>query len=105
MNTIDDMPPIDFSKCKIIGRGLYKDRKLTLSVLRQSRGLTQEEVAAKAKISQSEVSRAELRDDCLVSTLARYAEALGGELLLYVKIDGRKYPTALAERRRLEARR
>jgi len=93
--TTDDMPPIDFSTCKILGRGPQRERKLTLAALRQSRGFTQTALAAKAKISQSEVSRAELREDCLVSTLARYAEALGGELMLYVKIDGRKYPTAL----------
>jgi len=55
------------------------------------------ELAAKAGLSQGEVSRAEARDDCLVSTLERYAKALDGELLLYVKIDGRSYPVSLVK--------
>lgn len=66
-----------------------------LALLREQRGLTQEKLAKRAKITQSEVSRTELRDDCLISTLERYASALGGELLLYVKIDGQLYPVTL----------
>lgn len=93
----EEMPLIDFDKYRIVGRGVHvrKGRRLTLSVLRRSRKLTQEELATRAKITQSEVSRAELRDDCLVSTLRRYAKALGGELITYVEIDGRKYQIAL----------
>jgi Helix-turn-helix len=92
----EEMPEIDFKQCKIIRRGPMRDRKLALASLRGSQGLTQEQLAAKAKLTQSEVSRAEMRDDCLVSTLERYAKALGGELLLYVKIDNRSYPIVLA---------
>jgi len=66
-----------------------------LALLREKRGLTQEKLAKRAKITQSEVSRTELREDCLVSTLERYAAALGGELLLHVKIDGQLYPVTL----------
>lgn len=92
---VDEMPEIDFSKCKVRRPGARRDRKLTLALLRGSRGLTQAQIAEKAKISQSEVSRAEQRSDCLVSTLERYAAALDGELLLYVKIDGRTYPVSI----------
>lgn len=101
----EKMPPVDFSKYRVVGRGVHvrKGRSLTLSVLRRSRGLTQEAVASRAKITQSEVSRAELRSDCRVSTLRRYAEALGGELVTYVQIDGRKYKIALEGRSRREA--
>lgn len=91
----DEMPEIDFDKCKIIRRGPDRERPLTLAVLRKSQKLTQEQIAERAGTTQSEVSRAELRKDCLVSTLERYAKALGGEILLYVKIDGRKYPVML----------
>ena len=78
-----------------IGRSSSKQRKLTLALLREQQGLTQEKLARRAKITQSEVSRTELRDDCLVSTLERYAAALGGKLLLHVEIDGRLYPVTL----------
>jgi len=85
---------IDISKWKVVARGAsaMKERKLTLAVLRRARGLTQEQLAKRAKLTQSEISRAELRDNCLVSTLSRYAKALGGELRLFVEIDGRRYP-------------
>lgn len=69
--------------------------KLNLATLRERRGLTQEKLAKRAKITQSEISRTEQRDDCLVSTLERYAAALGGKLLLNIEIDGRRYPVAL----------
>lgn len=70
---------------------------MTLATLRAATGLTQNEVATRAKITQSEVSRAELRSDCRISTLERYAKALGGALQLSVEIDGRVYPIALVE--------
>jgi transcriptional regulator with XRE-family HTH domain len=72
-----------------------RSEKLTLALLRAQRGLTQAKLARRAKITQSEVSRTELRDDCLVSTLERYAAALGGKLLLHVEIDGHPYPVTL----------
>jgi len=72
-----------------------KTKALTLATLREQRGLTQEKLARRAKITQSEVSRTELRDDYLVSTLKRYTTALGGELLFYVKIDGHLYHVTL----------
>jgi transcriptional regulator with XRE-family HTH domain len=68
---------------------------LTLADLRERQGLTQVKLAKKAKITQSEVSRTEQQDDCLVSTLDRYAAALGGKLLLHVEIAGKRYPVTL----------
>jgi DNA-binding XRE family transcriptional regulator len=79
--------------------GLIKDdarvKPCKLALLREKRGLTQEKLAKRAKITQSEVSRTELREDCLVSTLERYVTALGGELVLHVKIDGQLHPVTL----------
>lgn len=72
-----------------------KSSKLRLAHLREQRGITQVKLARRAKITQSEVSRTELRKDCLVSTLERYATALGGKLLLHVEIDGHPYPVTL----------
>jgi hypothetical protein len=94
-----EIPEIDFDRCKVVRRGPLRGqvRRLGLAALRGSQGWTQVQLAAKAGLSQSEVSRAESRGDCLVSTLARYARALGGELGLVVTIDGRSYPISLAE--------
>jgi predicted transcriptional regulator len=54
--------------------------ELSLRELREMTGKTQVQLAQVTHIAQSELSRLERRDDCLVSTLRRYVEALGGEL-------------------------
>lgn len=93
--SLREMPELDFSKTKMTRIGARKDRKMTIAVLRAALGMSQTTIARRAGITQSEVSRAELRSDCLVSTLERYAEALGGELGIAVTIDGRSYPITL----------
>ena len=93
----DEMPEIDFDRCRIIRRGPAGERRLGLSALRGSQGVTQAQLAERAELTQGEVSRAESRSDCLVSTLERYAAALGGELVMLVRIDGRSYPIALRD--------
>lgn len=65
---------------------------ITLALIREQRGLTQQKLAKRARITQSEVSRTELRGDCLVSTLERYITALGGKLRVHAEIDGKLYP-------------
>jgi len=55
---------------------------LDLSELRGRLEVTQEELAARLQISQSNVSRLEKRRDMLVSTLREVVEAFGGELHL-----------------------
>ncbi|MEB3188413.1 MAG: helix-turn-helix transcriptional regulator [bacterium] len=54
--------------------------ELDLRAIRELTGKTQEELAALASMTQSEVSRLERRSDYLVSTLQRIVRALGGEL-------------------------
>jgi hypothetical protein len=54
--------------------------EMDLKAVRELIGKTQAEVAAVAEISQAELSRAEKREDHLLSKLRRYVEALGGEL-------------------------
>jgi hypothetical protein len=61
-------------------RAKRKALLLTLRELRQISGKTQIEVAEVAKMTQGELSKAERREDHLLSTLKRYIEALGGEL-------------------------
>jgi transcriptional regulator with XRE-family HTH domain len=55
---------------------------LDLSELRGRLEVTQEELAERLQISQSNVSRLEKRRDMLVSTLREVVEAFGGELHL-----------------------
>ncbi len=79
---IDGPDDIDWSKVKVIGRGIYAKRgvRMPLRSLRAAIGKTQVDVSEATGIAQSEVSRIEGRDDALVSTLRRYVEALGGKL-------------------------
>jgi transcriptional regulator with XRE-family HTH domain len=53
---------------------------MDLAALRGSLNITQEELAARLAISQSNVSRMERRQDMLLSTLRQVVAALGGEL-------------------------
>lgn len=93
--SLREMPELDVTSPTLKRVGARKDRKMTLATLRVAVGLSQAKLAKRARITQSEVSRAELRSDCLVSTLERYAEALGGTLEIAVTIDGRSYPITL----------
>lgn len=78
-----------------IREGMSPDRRarneaaaLLLSVsmdlveLREAKDITQEALAEKLDIAQSNVSRLERRADMLVSTLSEVVRALGGELQL-----------------------
>lgn len=55
---------------------------MDLAELRGTLGVTQEELASRLEISQSNVSRLERRRDMLVSTLRDVVEAYGGQLRL-----------------------
>lgn len=63
---------------------------MNLRELREATGKTQVEAAILAEMSQGELSRAERRDDHLMSTLRRYVEALGGELEVFANIGGQR---------------
>lgn len=55
-----------------------------MAEMRKEAGVTQADLATKAEIPQSNVSRTEKSDDMLLSSVARYMRALGGsaELIL-----------------------
>lgn len=55
-------------------------KSLALRELRKTLNLTQEQVAESLKVNQAAVSQLEHQRDLYVSTLARYIQALGGEL-------------------------
>jgi hypothetical protein len=63
--------------------------EMNLRELRELTGLTQEDVAQATRMRQPELSRVERRDDHLLSTLRLYVEALGGELEVVARIDGK----------------
>jgi predicted transcriptional regulator len=64
--------------------------ELSLRELRQDLALTQHQVAHAADMTQSELSRLESLADHRISTLRRYAEALGGDLEVSFVIGKRR---------------
>jgi hypothetical protein len=89
--SLAEIPEIDVAKAKVLGRGLSSHRRLGLRSLRAALGKTQVDVARAAEMDQGDVSKLESRNDMHVSTLSRYARALGGQLEVAVVIGGRRY--------------
>ena len=69
--------------------------EMTLKDLRRACELTQERMAETLGIGQEHVSRLEQRTDMLLSTLASYVKAMGGDLKLMVQFADRE-PVAIA---------
>lgn len=69
----------------------------TLTELRKARAMTQATLADAIGTSQGEVSRIERQADLYLSTLARYVEAMGGELELVARFDDERVPLTLGE--------
>jgi DNA-binding Xre family transcriptional regulator len=65
---------------KVAERQRAMEDALALAELRQSRHVTQVQLAEELGISQGNVSRLEGRSDVYLSTLRSYVEALGGHL-------------------------
>lgn len=92
MKTLDDVMN-ELSpgrRAKVEARGLELIcEEMTLQALRRQLEITQEGLAERLDIRQSNVSKVEQRRDMLISTLRSYVEALGGTLELVVHIPGR----------------
>ena len=82
---------IDWSRARVVGRGTKVGRRYDLKTLRVALGKTQAEVADATRMAQGDVSRLEGREDVKLSTLARYAAALGGSVEVAVVVNGRRY--------------
>ena len=88
-----EAPAIDWSKAKRVIRPGKK--RMTLRAARGVAGKTQAQVAAELGTDQAEVSRLERRSDALVSTLRKYARAVGVELdLVLVYPNGQRVVVA-----------
>jgi hypothetical protein len=72
-------------------RGQESGPPYRLATLRVALGKTQMQVAKRARMGQGDVSVLENRQDVKVSTLDRYAAALGGRVELAVVIGDRRY--------------
>ncbi|MBM4383350.1 MAG: XRE family transcriptional regulator [Deltaproteobacteria bacterium] len=88
---------------RVLGRGLGAARgvHLSLKTLREAAGKTQVDVAEQSLIDQADISRLEARsdfDDCLVTTLRRYVEALGGTLELVAQFGDKRLAIAGAQK-------
>ena len=70
-------------------RGLLADADreyaMGLAALRQALGLTQIELAKRLDVTQGNVAQIEKRSDLLVSTLASYLHAVGGDVRIVVQ--------------------
>lgn len=79
-------------------------RTATLAALRRQAGLTQTELAGRLGISQSDLSKLERRQDPRVSTLGKYAAALGVDLRIVFDDDGELTALHLTDGARLARR-
>jgi transcriptional regulator with XRE-family HTH domain len=89
--SLAEIPELDVSKARVVGRGLGTHRRFELRTLRAALGKTQAEIARAAEMDQGDVSRLERREDAKLSTLGRYARALGGRLQVAVVVGGHQY--------------
>jgi predicted transcriptional regulator len=64
--------------------------EMDLRSLREAAGLTQEELAQRVAVTQSQLSKLERREDFRLSTLRRYVTALGGQLEIVAVVDGKR---------------
>lgn len=78
MKSDDDVP--DLAGARVVRRGPARKPLLTLRGVREAAGKTQAEVAEALGGHQGAISRLEGQDDTSVSTLAKYADALGAKL-------------------------
>jgi transcriptional regulator with XRE-family HTH domain len=65
--------------------------RLRLAMIREQRGMSQDAVAEILGTSQSNVSQLERSQDQMLSTIAKYVKALGGELELMARFGDTTY--------------
>jgi hypothetical protein len=83
----DSAPAIDLTRAKRVVRPRKGHERVSLRTIRGAAGKTQAELATALGTDQGEVSRIERRGDVRLSTLRRYAEAVGARLELAFVFD------------------
>lgn len=78
-------------------------RDHALARLRQHQHVSQQELAAALGVSQVNVSRIERGDDPQLSTIQRFIEALGGELIVQARIGDETIDLLAASRDGVES--
>lgn len=73
-------------------RGAGEQTGISLPELRALAGATQQEIAGKMNVSQSDVSKLERRSDAKLSTIRAYVAALGGTVTIRVRLPKRRAP-------------
>lgn len=88
----------DITKARLIRRGPRPKHahgvRFPLAAIRKAAGKTQAEIAVAAGLDQSTIARLERQPDPQVSSLAKYAAALGGTVDVVIVIDGRRFIVA-----------
>jgi DNA-binding XRE family transcriptional regulator len=74
---------------------------LALSELRETRHLTQTQLANALHVTQSNVSRIERQEDLYLSTLAEYVHAMGGALRVVAVFDDDEIAIGVGPRKRV----
>lgn len=74
------MPSESRERSEALTRQLLEE--MPLQALRKALALTQDQLAETSGLTQSGVAQIEQRSDVFISTLRRYIEAMGGELVI-----------------------
>lgn len=70
---------------------------MRLEDIRKARSLTQATLAVTMDASQGEISKIERREDVYLSTLRRFIEAMGGELVVAARFPDGDWPIELGK--------
>jgi hypothetical protein len=79
--SLKEIPELDVEHAKVLRRGPRESRvlKLPLRAMREAAGKTQADVGSALGSDQAEMSKLERRSDMMLSTLRKYAEAIGAD--------------------------
>jgi hypothetical protein len=97
--SLAEIPELDTSKAKVLHRGPRPGRTLALPLrgMREAVGKTQADVGAMLGSDQAEMSKLERRDDMMLSTLRRYAKAIGARCEVVFVFDKTGHRIVLGE--------
>lgn len=97
---VDSLPQVDTRHPRVVRvtRPRKGSERVSLRTVREAVGKTQDELAKALETDQGEVSRIERRPDVMLSTLRRYATALGAHCeVVFIFNDGRRVLIAIPE--------